>query len=91
MVTQATEVRQSAGSFLNFFLDESNSEDATGTTTVITARRQYILETFYVIIDSLLVALQKRKDAYMMLGSCFGVLTQFNRMTDAEIRDGLKH
>ena len=55
---------------------------------MITARQQYIVETFYVIIDSLLVALQKRKDAYMMLDSCFDVLTQFKRMTDAEIRDG---
>ena len=68
------------------FFDESNSEDATGTTTVITARLQYIVETFYVIIDSLLVALQKRKDAYMMLDSRFGVLTQFKRMTDVERR-----
>ena len=40
-----------------------------------TARQQYIVETFYVIIDSLLVALQKRKDAYMMLDSRFGVNT----------------
>ena len=66
------------------FFDESNSEDATGTTTVTTARQQYIVETFYVIIDSLLVALQKRKDAYMMLDGRFRVLTQFKRMTDAE-------
>ena len=55
-----------------------------------TTRQQYIVETFYAITDSLLVALQKRKDAYMMLDSRFGVLTQFKRMTDAEIRDGLK-
>ena len=55
-----------------------------------TGRQQYIVETFYVIIDSLLVALQKRMDVYMMLDSRFGVLTQFKRMTDAEIRDGLK-
>ena len=55
-----------------------------------TARQQYIVETFYVTIDSLLVALQKRKDAYMMLDSRFGVLTQFKRMTDADIRDDLK-
>ena len=46
--------------------------------------------TFYAIIDSLLVALQKRKVAYMVLDSRLGVLTQFKRMTDAEIRDGLK-
>ena len=59
-------------------------------TTVTTPRQQYIVETFYVIIDSLLVALQKRKDAYMIHDSRFGVLTQFKRMTDAEIRDGLK-
>ena len=29
------------------FFDESNSEDAVGTTTVITARQQYIVETYY--------------------------------------------
>ena len=48
------------------FYDESTSEDATGTTTLSTARWKYIVETFYAIIDSLLVVLQKRKDVYMM-------------------------
>ena len=72
------------------FVDEFNSEDAAGTTTVTTEGQQYIVETLHVIIDSLQVALQKRKDAYMMLDSHFGVLTQFNRMTDAEKRDCLK-
>ena len=57
----------------------------------ITARQQNIVETCYVIIDSLLVALQKRKDAYMMLDSRYGVSTQSKRTTDVEIRDGLKH
>ena len=90
MVTQTTEVRQSARSFAKKCFDDSNSEDATGTTTVTTARQQYIVETFYVITDSLVVALQKRMDAYMMLDSRFGVLTKFKRMTDAEMRDSLK-
>ena len=36
------------------------------------------------------VALQKLNDAYKMLDSRFGVLTQFKRMTDADIRDSLK-
>ena len=74
----------------NKFFDESDSEDGTGTTTVTTARQQYIVEKFYVITDSLVVALQKRKDAYMMLDSRFGVLTKFKRMTNAEMRDSLK-
>ena len=48
-----------------------------------------LVNTFYVIIDQLKSALQKRIEAYSTVLQRFGVLTEYDSMSDEDIHVGI--
>lgn len=68
----------------NFF-DDGNSISPTDTVQ-LTAREQFRISSFYVILDSLTVELRKRLEAYSNLHTLFGFLTEFRSMNDEEVK-----
>jgi hypothetical protein len=58
---------------------------ATDATEGMTGQQKFKVNTFYVIIDQLRSALQKRIEAYSVVLQRFGVLTEFGSMSDEDI------
>jgi hypothetical protein len=52
----------------------------------LTARQQFRISSFNVVLDSLAVELRKRLEAYSKLYELFGFLTQFKSMTYEEVK-----
>ena len=54
----------------------------------MSGQQKFKVNTFYVIIDQLKSALQKRIEAYSMVQQRFGVLTEYDSMSDEDIHVG---
>lgn len=59
--------------------------DATDAVEGMSGQQKFKVNTFYVIIDQLKNALQKRIEAYSMVLQRFGVLTEYDSMSDEDI------
>jgi len=66
-----------------------NDGNATDATEGMTGQQKFKVNTFYVIIDQLRSALQKRIEAYSVVLQRFGVLTEFDSMTDEDINTAI--
>ena len=66
--------------------DEQDTPDI-----ALTARDQFIFQTFNVITDSLIVELRKRQDSYLNLKDLFGFLTAFKTLSLIDLKQQCTH
>jgi len=63
------------------YLSDGNARDAVGG---ISSQQTFKVTTFYIIIDQLKSALEKRIEAYSLVQQGFGVLTEYKSMSDED-------
>jgi hypothetical protein len=68
-----------------FGVNDGNGISPTDTVQ-LTAREQFRISSFNVILDSLTVELRKRLEAYSKLHTLFGFLTEFRSMNDEDVK-----
>jgi len=68
------------------FFDEADSVVNSSEVVSLTAREQFRISSFNVVLDSLAVELRKRLEAFSKLYELFGFLTQFKSMTYEEVK-----